>query len=160
MQNKDEIIQEFNLAREKTRIILVEIDKNLEIYPGWKVKEVLSHLIGWDDANILALEAFATGQPAVVSASRGVDFYNAQIIEEREFLSYEQIVREWEGVREQFIAVLNKLTEEDLQSSIVAPWGVSMSVLELLTRMAWHEKEHAEIMERLASHPQEPPHKH
>lgn len=160
MQTKTEIIQEFNLAREKTRSILPEIDHKLEIYPGWTIKEVLSHLIGWDDANIMALEAFAAGQPPVVPALRGVDFYNAQIIEERKALSYEKIVSEWEWVREQLITVLDKLTETDLQSTIVAPWGISMSVLELLTRMAGHEKEHAEIMLGLTGHSQEPPHTH
>ncbi len=160
MQTKTEIIQEFNAARAKTRALLPEIDGKMQIYPNWTIKEVLSHLIGWDDANIMALEAFATGQPPVAPALRGVDFYNAQIIEEREALSYEQIVSEWEWAREQLITVLDKLTETDLQSNIVAPWGISMSVLELLTRMAAHEKEHAETIQRLIGHSQEPPHTH
>jgi hypothetical protein len=146
MQNKTQLIQQFNQARDEFRALLPGMDIHMEIYPGWTIKEVLAHLAGWDDATILALEAFTSGNPPPVPALLGIDLYNSQTVAERTTLDYEQIIREWEWVREKLVSILENITDENLEATIVSPWGPSMTVAELINVMTEHEEEHAEVI--------------
>lgn len=160
IQNKTQFIQQFNQAREEIRALLPGIDLHLEIYPGWKIKEVLSHLTGWDDVTILALQDFVAGNPPLMTAMRGIDYYNSQTVAERKSLDYDQIVREWEWVREQLMPILDQLTEENLATQVVAPWGTSMTVENMINIMIHHEKEHAEAIRERIANPGHPPQDH
>ena len=160
MPTKSELIQHFILARNQLRELLPKIDIHTEIYPGWTIKEVLAHLAGWDDAIIIALQMFAAGQPPLMTAARGIDFYNSQTVAERKELTLEQIIREWEWVREQLIPIVHALTDKELETTLVAPWGVSMSVLELLNVIVHHENEHTEVIKARMANPHQPPYKH
>ena len=160
MQKQAELIERFNQARETMRELLPAIDVHTEIYPGWTMKEVLSHLAGWDDSTVQALQIFAAGAPPLITAMRGVDFHNAQTVAERKELTYEQVVREWEWVREQLIPIIEQLSAKDLATSLVAPWGEKLTVLDILTIMIEHEEEHAEIIRARIENPSEPPQAH
>ena len=149
MQDKAHLMRAFDQAREKMRAVLPGIDTHMEIYPNWTIKETLAHLAGWDDATIAALRAFGAGQPSPLLALRGIDFYNAQTVAERTDLQYEQIVQEWELVREQLKAILNDLPAERLGDKIVSPWGPITTVARLVTIMADHEEEHAAVVQEL-----------
>lgn len=160
MQTKSELIEHFILARNQLREILPKIDIHMEIYPGWTIKEVLAHLAGWDDAIIIALQMFAAGQPPLMTAARGIDFYNSQTVAERKELTLEQIIREWEWVREQLIPIVHALTDKELETTLVAPWGISMSVLDLLNVIVHHENEHTEVIKARMANPQKPAQAH
>ncbi len=160
MQNKSELIEHFILTRNQLRELLPKIDIHMEIYPGWTIKEVLAHLIGWDDASIIALQMFAAGQPPLMTAARGINFYNSQTVAERKELTLEQIIREWEWVREQLIPIVHALTDKELAATLVAPWGGSMSVLDLLNVIVHHENEHTEVIKARIADPHQPPNEH
>ncbi len=160
MDSKEKIIERFNQARQEVRGLLPQIDQHMEIYPGWTIKEVLAHLAGWDDATILALKAFLAGEAPPVPASRGIDPYNAQTVAERSNLNYDQIVREWDMVRDQLTPMLESLTDEKLAATIVAPWGPSMTVATLIRDMAEHEAEHADVLRARLAAPHLPPRTH
>ncbi len=147
MEKIDSLIREFEQARLKTRRQLEGIDCSMEIYPGWTVKELLAHLAGWDDATIAALQAHNQGESTPLLALRGIDAYNEQTVGERSELDYAQIVKEWELVREQLVALLQALPPEQLGDKIVSPWGPQVSVEELVRIMIEHEEEHAEVLE-------------
>ncbi len=147
MQDKAQLMQAFDHARDRMRALLPGIDCSMEIYPGWTIKEMLAHLAGWDDATLMSLRAFVAGQPPPLPALRGIDAYNAQTVAERADLHYEQIVQEWELVREQLKAILNDLPAERLGDKIVAPWGPIATVAELIAVMVDHEEEHAAIVQ-------------
>jgi hypothetical protein len=160
MTDKTLLTEQFNQARTELRELLPNIDLKMEIYPGWTIKEVIAHLAGWDDATILALDAFVAHLPPPTPAIKGLDSYNEQTVEERVDLGYEQIVREWELIREQLIKVFGNLPDEMLATSIVSPWGLTMTVEQLLKIMINHEKEHADAIRTRLANPQEPPDAH
>lgn len=160
MQNKSELIQEFIEARETIRKLLPEIDPHMEIYPGWTIKEVLAHLTGWDDSTVLALQHFVAGQPPVMTAIRGINYHNQQTVEERKKLTLEQVIQEWEWVRDQLIPVVDNLNEQAFATRIVAPWGENISVYGVLKIMVEHEHEHAEVIRERMTNPQQPPQEH
>ena len=104
------------------------------------------HLAGWDDATILALKAYLAGETPPTPADRGFDAYNAQTIAERSSLNYDQIVREWEWVREQLIPILHQIEEEELETIIVSPWGPTMAIERMINVMIEHDEEHAKVI--------------
>lgn len=160
MQDKTQLLQQFDQARVKMRAALPDIDLRLEIYPAWTIKDVLAHLAGWDDATIAALKAFVCGEAPPVPAVRGIDVYNSETVAERTSLDYEQIVKEWEWVREQLKALVNELPPEKLEATIVSPWGPSMTVAQLITVMTDHEEEHAVHIQAQRANPGQPPRAH
>ena len=149
MKNKATLLQEFDQVREHMRSVLAGIDPKTGIYPEWSIQELLAHLAGWDDATIQALQALEKGNEPPLLAMRGIDFYNAQTVAERAELSYDQIVKEWELIREQLVSLLNEMPEELIQKRIVTPWGDIMSVDSLIQIMIDHEEEHAEVVEEV-----------
>ncbi len=149
MTDKTQLLQDYDQAHEELRRLLPGIDRRRRIYPAWTVKELLAHLAGWDDAIILTLEALRDGKPAPLIAPRGPDVYNAQTVAERAELAYEQVVKEWEWVRDRVVALLEAFEPEQLEQDAVTPWGVPMPVEQLIRFMIEHEKEHARYLREL-----------
>jgi hypothetical protein len=160
MRTKIEFIEQFDRTRAELRSLLPDVDHRMEIYPGWRIKEVLAHLIGWDDVTILAVQDFVAGNPPLMTAMRGIDYYNSQTVAERKDLDYDQILREWEWVREQLMRMLDQLAEENLAATIITPWGPSLSIETVMNIMIDHEKEHTEAIRERIANPGHPPQEH
>ncbi len=149
MKDKATLLQEFHQVRGHMRAALASAGPHMTIYPEWTIKELLAHLAGWDDATILALQALEAGEEPPLLAMRGIDFYNAQTVAERSSLNYDQIVREWELVREQLVKLLAGMPDDLVSRQVVTPWGEIMPVAYMIQVMIDHEEEHAEAVERL-----------
>lgn len=160
MQSKSELIQQFTEAREMIRKLLAQIDPHMEIYPGWTIKEVLAHLVGWDDSTLQALQTFAANQPPLITAIRGINYHNQQTVEERKELTLDQVIREWEWVRGQLIPLIEQMSEQDFDTKIITPWGQLLSIYDVLKIMVDHEEEHAEIIRERMENPHQPPQEH
>jgi hypothetical protein len=121
---KSGVVEEFDKARGPMRKLLAEVNQDLEIYPDWKIKDLLAHLVGWDDATILALKAHNQGKYPHGPAVRGIDVFNFETVAEHTDLKFAQIVQEWELIREQLISLLIDMPEETLKESIISAWGI------------------------------------
>lgn len=120
------------------------------IYPQWRIKEVIAHLSGWDDAAIATLEAYRDGlPPPTPAAERGIDFYNGQAVEERESLTLEQVLAEWEQTRSHLYELIEALAVPLGEVKIITPWGTHSSMAEVLGVLIHHDAEHAEVLEQL-----------
>jgi hypothetical protein len=143
------LIQQLDQSRERLRAAVARMDTRIEIYPGWTAKQLLAHICGWDEATMASLRAHARGIEPAVPAAQGIDPYNAESVETREALSYEQTVKEWELTREQLKAVLLEMPQEKFEQPLVVPWGPTSSVARLVNVFVEHEREHAEEIEKL-----------
>ena len=151
MKIRDQLIQELDEARQKMREVAKLAGENTQIYGPWKMKEVLAHITGWDDATIAALHAHAQDDSPSTPADRGIDYYNAETVSTREELPYAHIVREWENTREQLRTVLLEMPDEKFDEPLVIPWGGLALVAQLVRVMSHHEMEHAEEIRALLS---------
>jgi len=149
MDEKTRLIQQLDAARAKMQAVLVDLDTSMEIYPGWTIKHVLAHIAGWDDVTIAALRAHLADVQPDTPAVRGIDFYNAQSVAEREALSYAQIAREWELAREELKDLINGMSPEKLEKPLLFPWGRSGTVAQIVAIFASHEEEHAAEIEEI-----------
>ncbi len=149
MEEKIRLIQQLDAARTKIQAVLVDIDQQMEIYPGWTIKHILAHITGWDDAVIASLRAHAGGDEPGTPATEGADAYNTESVATREALSYDRISREWELARDQLKAVLDEMPPEKFAEPLLFPWGETGTIAQVVGIFSHHEDEHAEEIRQL-----------
>jgi hypothetical protein len=76
-------------------------------------------------------------------ASRGIDAYNAETVSSREAIPYEVTQREWEASRAELLGLLHKMTNEQLHTTFVFPWGARGTIEDLVEIFTEHEETHA-----------------
>jgi exonuclease VII small subunit len=149
----DPFIDELDHARQTMRKLLQDLEamhaSSWELYPTWTIKELLSHLAGWDDACIASLQAFLQDDAPGTPAARGIDLYNASTVAERAELPLEKVIQEWEQTREVFKLVIRALPAEKLDQPFVFPWGPTGTLDRLVHIFADHEEEHAEEIRKM-----------
>ena len=152
MSNRDTYIKRYENAREEMREILKLAQDNPTIYQPWRMKEVLDHITGWDDAVIASVKSFLSGEIPATPASRGIDAYNAETVSSREAIPYEVTQREWEASRAELLGLMQQMTDEQLHTAFVLPWGADGTIENLVEIFTEHEETHAkeirEIIER------------
>jgi hypothetical protein len=152
MSHKEDYITRYETARAEMREILKLAEGNPTIYQPWRMKEVLDHITGWDDAVIASIKSFLADEVPATPASRGIDAYNADTVSSREAIPYEVTQREWETSRAELLALLDKMTDEQLHTPFVLPWGPRGTIEDLVEIFTEHEETHAkeirEIIEK------------
>lgn len=149
MDEIESIIARYDEARQKMQFVVDHIDSNREIYPTWKVKELIAHLAGWDDATIEALTAFLEDRPPSIEIVQGIDVYNAQSVETRKQLPYERVIHEWRAARVQVKTLLRQIPPESLDIEFTFPWGGRGTVIDLTDIFIHHETTHAQEIVKL-----------
>ncbi len=144
IDKREELIQQLEGARSMLTDLLAAIPPDIEIYPGWTLRQFYAHLTGWDDAIADSLRAHALGQVPATPAVKGINAYNAESVATRSTLDYEHIVREWHLAREEVKAALRELPLEKLDEPLVYAWGPTGSVEHMIEIFVEHEGvEHA-----------------
>lgn len=143
MSHKEDYITRYEIARAEMRTILKLAQGNPTIYQPWRMKEVLDHITGWDDAVIASIKSFLAGEVPATPASRGIDSYNAETVSSREAIPYEVTKREWEASRAELLNLLEKMTDEQLHTAFVFPWGNHGKIEDLVEIFTEHEETHA-----------------
>lgn len=153
MSHRDTYIKRYEAARAEMQEILEFAQDNPTIYQPWRMKEVLDHITGWDDAVIASIKSFLAGEVPATPASRGIDAYNAETVSSREAISYEISQREWEASRVELLGLLRKMTDEQLHTPFGFPWGGHGTIEDLVEIFTEHEEAHAkeirEIIEKV-----------
>ena len=155
MEGKEQLTRQLDEAHEKLRTVLITLAPSRAVSPVWTVKEVVAHIVGWDDATIKMVHAHVTGEPLDAPEWVTIDHYNAQSVETRKPLSYDQTVREWELTRTQLKNLIDDIPPEKMAEPLEFLWGQSGTVAQLVAIMVHHEAGHATKLEKLASIPPE-----
>jgi hypothetical protein len=155
MDTKDQYIAELAETHQATRALLKDLETahqtNRELYPTWTGKELISHLAGWDDACIAALNAFSSGATAPPPAAIGFDPFNASTVGKRKDLSLAEVIADWDARRRIFLEAIRDLPDEKVEAVMVFPWGPSGTLAEMVAIFVDHEHEHAEDIRKLIS---------
>lgn len=145
-REKEFLIERWENRRKtlKALVAQAEAHREKEIYRGWKLKEFLAHMSGWDDAVIASLRVHKEGGVFGVPASRGINAYNAQTVSTRETLDYDHVRREWDRSHELILDALRGLPDEKYHQPLTFAWGETGTVAYLVEIFVEHEEEHAE----------------
>ena len=120
MDKRAQLIQRLDGAREKMQAALDGADVQREVCPNWTIKQVLAHITGWDEVCIPWLRAHAKGESPGTPTARGIDAFNAKSVAAREALSYDQVLQEWESVREGFKVALGEVPSEKFDEPMLS----------------------------------------
>ena len=142
-KTKEQLIAELDQARDVMRQLIKDLDTQCEVYPTWTVKELLSHITGWDDGCIASLNAHLTGDVPVTPAARGIDYYNSTTVYERQALPLEHVIREWETTRETLKQMIRSLPESKFYEPFTFIWGEKGTLEDMVNIFTHHEMEHA-----------------
>ncbi len=149
MNQREELIETLNRARNTMLPLLAEIDLNRKIYPLWTIREMLAHLSGWDDAVIAFMNSLIAGNIPATPAARGIDVYNAETVATREGLDYDHIYREYIQTRKVVLDLLEKIPEEKITQEYILPWGDPGTLVDIINIFGPHEEEHAHDLAKL-----------
>jgi hypothetical protein len=149
MSDRETYIERYEAARAGMRAILQLAQDNPQVYAPWRMKEVLDHITGWDDAVIASIKSFLAGEVPATPAARGIDAYNAETVSSREAIPYAVTQKEWEASRAELLALLRRLTDEQLHTPFGFPWGGQGTIEDLVEIFTEHEETHAQEIREL-----------
>jgi hypothetical protein len=151
MSEVKRLLEWFDRARAEMRSALEGIDTEWEIYPQWRIKENIAHITGWEQVTLKSLQAYAQEGDPYLLPVQGIDEHNADMIAARQSMTYDEVLHEWEEIREALKSGIAELSDDDLEVQITHPWGPRGTIKDMLAIIADHEKEHAEEFNELKS---------
>jgi hypothetical protein len=149
----DALISKMERSRVRLNAALEKVAPQAEIYPTWKLKQVLDHIAGWDELVYSSLRAYLLGGVPALAMKGGIDRYNAESVSARKALSLEQSRQAYDAAREHVIQVLREVTPEMFDHEYPAPWGGMCTINSIVKIFASHEQEHAKQIEALLMKP-------
>ncbi len=154
-QENERLIRLLDDAYKETMGVVNRIDSNAIAHPdmGWRVKDVMSHLVAWEVECVNSLRAYQNGQEhAVVGAGKFAsdDDFNLHSYEKRKNLNATQIQDEWVKARNEFKEELQQTPPDKLAGPIRCPWGARSSVSSMIEEIVKHEIEHRDSLRALA----------
>jgi hypothetical protein len=145
------LIDEFDQTRKEMLEIVDITDSDLEILPGWTIREILINISSWELIIEKALKAYLTEDPPYFLQEQDFDIYNQESIDVRANSSLEDLIREWKDVRASLKKTIKKLKQSDLDIEMVLPWGSERPIYELIEIIAEHETEHMKDIQNVTS---------
>ena len=136
--------------------LLPRVDPTREIYPGWRIKDMLAHTTGWDDATIESLRAHVAGRQPIALADHGIDEYNARTVASRRDLDYDHVLKEWRLTRQVLRTIIEQMPEDKFFEALVIPWGGKGTVTYLVETFRDHEDEHVHDLQKWLQDPSRP----
>jgi hypothetical protein len=144
---KDELIAKMEHARTQLNAALEKVTPQKEIYPTWKIKQLMDHITGWDELVATAFHAHAQGGAPAKVVKHGIDQYNAESVNARKALSYEQSRQAYDASCVTVIQSLREMPFDRLEIKFQAPWGGMCTVSSVVKIFVSHEMEHARHIE-------------
>lgn len=113
----------------------------------WSIKDLLAHLIGWDETNFQAVQAILSGRvPGFFDAyDKDWQSYNRGLVEKYRKDSLGELLADVEEAQQRLLAYLTLLPASDVVNGKVArPGGRTVTIRNLLRAEARDEAVHLE----------------
>jgi hypothetical protein len=133
-------------TRQDTLAALKDIDLEQVIHPdsGWRVRDVVAHLIAWDIAAVQAMQHLQNGTTDAIPDYSDMDSYNAGEVNKRKGRPIEELFAEWAKLHEEFKALVENMSDDLMGTRFRFPWGATGTGYYLVEVMAGHEQYHRE----------------
>ncbi len=116
------------LAAERARLLwqLIGLDKSTltepPVFDDWTAKDLLAHIAAWDELFAERIERIVAGREKEI-ASVDLDARNAALHAEHKNWSLEKAVKLCTTARQEFLATLTQLSDEEFHRQRRMPWG-------------------------------------
>jgi uncharacterized damage-inducible protein DinB len=120
-------------------------DRLLSMEPiegNWTIKDLLAHIIAWDDICLKPMRQFSQNQPFQPEIVEDQSIWNKPQVEKRRSQPLEAILRELTRTRLELLAAIQRLEDVQWKVTIEMPWKGKGTVADLLKGLADHETKH------------------
>ena len=145
----DALIAKMETSRARLNTALDKIAPQTEIYPTWKLKQLLDHITGWDELMSTSLRAYSKGETPGLVVKDGIDRYNAQSVTARKAMTLGQSRQAYDDARGDVIQIMREMPPEILTQKFPAPWGGMCTIASVVKIFVSHELEHAKHIEEI-----------
>jgi|SRR5712692_5895235 len=118
--NSDYYIKELTSSRAELLSVIQQVsDEDFhrpQSFNQWSLKDLLSHFITWDEVTIRCVKMVLAGKAhkIPIPKTEEVDGINAQAVDKRRHFTREQILADLNQVRQELIAQVRQLTDEQI----------------------------------------------
>ncbi len=122
-----------------------EMVGNMELMPGWTVKDVLAHIPFYDAAFAGRIQMVLDGRTADMTSlpdDSGLANRNESLRQQNQTIPYEQVIAMLLKERSGFTAVLQRVPDEQLRQNLTMPWGQETSIQTWANWRYEHDAEH------------------
>lgn len=141
------LINRMKKSRAQLDAIVEKVAPQAEIYPTWKLKQLLDHITGWDELTSRSLRHYINGETPGVEVKHGIDQYNADSVAARKDMTLEQSRQAYHAARQDVLQALGECPAEMLTQKFRAPWGGNCTLSSVVKIFYSHELEHARQLE-------------
>lgn len=144
-RKKERLIHMMDESRQQIMAAAERAGGDLVVYQdtGWRVKDLLAHVLVWAQEAVLSIQAALEGGEYALPQPHSDDEYNARRCREYWDHPVEQTRVELAANRDRLIAVLQATPADRFEETMLLPWGERNTLRHLLDEIAKHEHEHA-----------------
>jgi uncharacterized damage-inducible protein DinB len=121
---------------------------SVEVCGYWTVKDVMAHVLSWDEEILRTVEHWTVERPWQDGALYD-DEWNEMEVAKRADLDVIALADGLATEHRRLLQAFDSLGDEELAATSVAPWGERMSLLSFLHEMALHNSTHRKDLETL-----------
>jgi hypothetical protein len=142
--NKKEVIAQLAESRQAFLLALEGLQEEqinqAAVEGSWTVKDLLAHLVSWENTCLVPLRAYAAGGVFAPEPISDHDAWNHAQEQRWQSQTLAEILAEYQAIREEFVSLVCALPEACWREKFPAPWGGEATMAELCSGLAWHEK--------------------
>ncbi|HEX6383612.1 MAG TPA: DinB family protein [Anaerolineae bacterium] len=110
----------------------------------WSLKDLVGHLTDWEKVGVDGLQQLVAGDtPEFDESIPDFDTFNARNATARRDQSWDEVWADFEATRQVLLDLFDKLTDEELQRTFVAPWNRPLNGYVWMLVWPGHDQEHA-----------------
>lgn len=121
---------------------------SVEVCGYWTVKDVMAHLLGWDEEILRTMEHWTEDRPWQHGALFD-DEWNEAEVAQRAGMDVIELADGLATCQRKQMQLFDQSTDQALTTLSLAPWGERMSLLSFLYEMALHNATHRANLEAL-----------
>lgn len=111
-----------------------------KVSDAWTLKDILGHIADWEAYCISCIEA---GEPLPQEYEGDGQRWNEAHAADRRNQPWQQVWNDFQVIRQQLLALLGSMDQEELESTMENPWGAHASAYGWAHAYLAHEREHA-----------------
>src|SRR5882724_5869864 len=119
---KTDLLKELDNARAYLNTTLASIDTETVIYPGWKKREFIAHVAGWEAMCYEAFRDYRTGKPQRSYPFATVDAANDYFVAIRQSVPLQDVTVEYEINRFAIRQFLKDIPVEEYDQPVTFLW--------------------------------------
>jgi hypothetical protein len=127
--------------RELLAVASEEDLKKVSVTPEWDGVDLLRHMLAWNEPTLRSLDDWQ-GDRSWVPMFEDEDPWNQAQVASRRDLHLDELVRKLEAAHARYTSELSELSDDELAQIAVTPWNETVSRLQTISGIAWHDGMH------------------